>query len=344
MPSSFAITTATNTVLLDGGRRGQASFTVSNTGGRATRGRARIVPQNPAAAPWLTLDGQTERDFLIAGTQQYTVQVTVPPAAPAGSYTFRLDMVGVDNPDEDFIQGPSVAFQVPEPVVVVKKPFPWWIVAVAAAVIIVAAVAAYLLWPRSVTVPLVVGRFQPAAQGTLEAVGLKLGPVVTVVPGSTDEGIVLTQQPAAGTRVPREAAVALWVAGPPPTATPTSLPSTPIPLPSGSIFVKNNGQLAARFSVSFFVQGQPGSLASGPFASTVSKSLDIPPGAADITVQIQVLAFPNWKTIYTVGYASPVSKCFNFTGTAQVDEVSCRIRPDVLELSPFMRDRLLINP
>jgi hypothetical protein len=338
MPSSFAITTATNTVLLDGGRRGQASFTVSNTGGRATRGRARIVPQNPASTPWLTLDGQTERDFVIAGTQQYTIQVAVPPAAPAGSHTFRLDMVGVDNPDEDFVQGPSVAFQVPEPVVVVKKPFPWWIVAVAAAVIVVAAVAAYLLWPRSVTVPLVVGRFQPAAQGTLEAAGLKLGPVVTIVPGSTDEGIVLTQQPAAGTQVPREAAVALWVAGPPPTAT---------PMASGSISVKNNGAFAARFTVSYSLNGQPGSQDSGSFAVGVTKDVTIPPGATSVTVDFQALTFVSWTTVKTLSYPGPVGKCFTVSGTAlaaQVDEVRCFVIP-VREFATLIRDRpFLINP
>jgi eukaryotic-like serine/threonine-protein kinase len=336
MPSSFAFTTATNTVLLDGSRRGQVAFTVSNTGGRATRGRARIVPQNPAATPWLTLDGQTERDFLIAGTQQYTVKLTVPPDAPAGSYNFRLDMVGVDNPDEDFIQGPGVVFQVPEPIVEVKKPFPWWIVAVAAAVIVVAAVGAYLLWPRSVTVPLVVGHFQPAAQGTLEAVGLKLGPVVTVVPGSTAEGIVLTQQPAAGTQVPREAAVALWIAGP---------PATPTPLSSGSISVKNNGAFAARFTVSYSLNGQPGSQDSGGFAVGVTKDVAIPPGAAGITVDFQALTFVSWTTVQTLSYPGPVSKCFTLSGTAlaaHVDEVSCFVIP-VREFPTLLRERLFLN-
>src|ERR671932_286499 len=112
MPSSFAITTATNSLPLDPNRRSQASFTVSNIGGRAVRGRARIVPQNAAAAPWLTLAGDAERDFAIASTQQFAVQIAVPPTAPAGNYPFRLDMVGVENPDEDLTQGPTVTFVV----------------------------------------------------------------------------------------------------------------------------------------------------------------------------------------------------------------------------------------
>src|SRR5918911_5611735 len=147
MPSSFAITTATNSIPLDPNRRNQASFTVSNTSGRAVRGRGRIVPQNSAAAPWLTLAGDAERDFPISGTQQYAVQIAVPPTAPAGNYPFRLDMVGVDNPDEDLTQGPTVPLVVPEPVVV-KKPFPWWIL-VAAALAVIILVGGFLFFRSS---------------------------------------------------------------------------------------------------------------------------------------------------------------------------------------------------
>jgi hypothetical protein len=78
MPSPFAITTASNTVLLNDKRQGQVSFTVSNISGRPLRGRARLVPQNPATAGWLKIIGEAERELAIAGTQQCPVQVTVP--------------------------------------------------------------------------------------------------------------------------------------------------------------------------------------------------------------------------------------------------------------------------
>jgi len=136
MPSSFAITTAANSTPLDANRKGQTVFTVSNTSMRALRGRARIVSDNPAAAAWFKLTGDTERDFTLNGTQQYAVQIAVPPTVAAGNYTVRLDMVGVDNPDEDFTPGPSVTFAVPAPLPV-KKPFPWWIIAIIAVIVLV---------------------------------------------------------------------------------------------------------------------------------------------------------------------------------------------------------------
>ena len=136
MPSPFTITAATNSLRLDSKRQAETTFTVYNGTGRNTRGRAGLVPQDPAAAPWLTLVDDAERDFPIAGTQQYTVKIAPPPDAPAGNYPFRLDVLAVDNPDEDLTQGPSVTFEVPAPEPVGKK-FPWWILIVALVVLLV---------------------------------------------------------------------------------------------------------------------------------------------------------------------------------------------------------------
>ena len=143
MASPFAITTASNTVLLNDKRQGQVTFTVNNISGRPLRGRARLVPQNPAIADWLKIAGDAERDLVIAGTQQYTAQVSVPPKGAAGNYTFRLDMVAVDNPDEDFTQGPTVTFQAPA---TGGTGFPWWILLVALALLVLVGGGAAVAW------------------------------------------------------------------------------------------------------------------------------------------------------------------------------------------------------
>lgn len=112
MPSPFAITAAANTVRLDANRRGEATFTVSNVLTRRLQGRALLVTEDPTVAAWLTLVGSAERDFEVAGTQQYPVRIAAPATVPTGVYPFRLDMVGVENPDELFTQGPTVAIEV----------------------------------------------------------------------------------------------------------------------------------------------------------------------------------------------------------------------------------------
>jgi hypothetical protein len=131
MPSPFAVTAVSNSVSLDDKRHGEAAFTVFNASGRPIRGRARPVPESAQANAWLSLAGVAERDFPIAGTEQYTVHIAVPRDAPAGSYAFRLDMVGVENPDELFTQGPTISFEVPE--AAPAKAFPWWAIIAAVA-------------------------------------------------------------------------------------------------------------------------------------------------------------------------------------------------------------------
>src|SRR5207253_9939754 len=66
---------------------------------------------------------------------QVVVQLNVPPASPPGSYSFRLDAVSEVNPDEDFTEGPSVAFDVAAPPPAKKKKFPWWILIVVGAIV-----------------------------------------------------------------------------------------------------------------------------------------------------------------------------------------------------------------
>ena len=116
MAAPFVITSPTNTVLLGTDRTGQAAFTVSNQTGRAVRARASVAALDPTQVGWLAVTGMAERDYPSGGTEQITVTVTVPPDLAAGLYPFRLDVTSVVNPDEDWAQGPVVAFQVPEPI------------------------------------------------------------------------------------------------------------------------------------------------------------------------------------------------------------------------------------
>ena len=144
MPNPFSITAATETVRLDAQGRGSNTFTVSNISGRSRRGRARLIPAEPGQASWLSLDGEAERDFTADGTHQYTVRIAVPPGTPAGRHTFGLDVVSVENPDEEWSQGPKVAFEVPA-TAPPKKPFPWWIIAVILGLLLVGSLVVWLL-------------------------------------------------------------------------------------------------------------------------------------------------------------------------------------------------------
>src|SRR5262249_32281641 len=128
----FAITAARETVTLDNQGRADVSFTASNTGPKSIAGRARLVPLGSAKADWLSLEGEQERNFAKGEAHQLTVRIAVPSGTSVRKYSFRLNIISVENPDDEFTEGPSVSFEVKE-LTVAQAParkFPWWIVAV----------------------------------------------------------------------------------------------------------------------------------------------------------------------------------------------------------------------
>jgi WD40 repeat protein len=155
----FAITVARDIVTLDEQGRAQVSFTVSNTGPKSLAGRAKLVALGSTKDAWLTLEGEPERSFAKGESHQFTVKIAAPPGTPAGKHAFRLNVISVENPDDDFTEGPSVSFEVKElpPVAPPPRKFPWWIVAVAAILVIGAGIITWLLIPQKIKVPPLIG-------------------------------------------------------------------------------------------------------------------------------------------------------------------------------------------
>jgi hypothetical protein len=132
----FSITATSTSVRLDSGRHGEVPFTVSNLTAGTLRGRGKIVTTDPKIASWFKIAGEAERDFAPNGTQQYTVQLNAAPGANPGKYSFRLDVVSVQLPDEEYTQGPNVGFEIASPVIPPKPSFPLWIIPVLVVIIL----------------------------------------------------------------------------------------------------------------------------------------------------------------------------------------------------------------
>lgn len=223
MSTPFAITAASNSLFLDEDRAGEVTFTVSNQSGRAIEGRARLVVEEAEAEAeteaeaWVRLRGAAQRTFAIAGTEQYTAVIEVPEEAPGGSYTLRLDMVGEERPDEQYVEGPRVRFEVAEAVATAAGSFPWKLAAAVAAVLIIGGgVLAYDHFlgpdrPETGIVPAVAGLSPRQASEALMAAGfpswkhreehndsVSLGRVIGTIPGAraevaTDRTIVVLE-------------------------------------------------------------------------------------------------------------------------------------------------------
>jgi PASTA domain len=209
----FAITAARETVTLDNEGRADVSFTASNSGPKSMAGRMKLVPLGPTKAAWLSLEGEPERNFAKGEAHQLTVHIAVPRGTPVGKYSFRLNIISVENPDDEFTEGPSVSFEVKELASAAPRKFPWWIVAIAAA-LVGAGIITWLLIPQKVVVPGVVGMPYQEAIERLDA--KKLEYIVSdqrVVTGKVKVDAIANQSPAADERVPLGTKVTLTLEG-----------------------------------------------------------------------------------------------------------------------------------
>ncbi len=135
MPS-FTVTAAGQSVQIDQAGGGQAAFTVTNTTAASVTGRLLVTPQAPAPTEWFTIAGPATRSFAPGAAESVAAQVVVPRGTAPGTYSFRVDAVAENNPDEDFTEGPPVSFEVKPAAVATKKPFPWWILIIVALVLL----------------------------------------------------------------------------------------------------------------------------------------------------------------------------------------------------------------
>lgn len=149
MPRAFDITAATESVNLSASGQGEIAFTVSNALRVPVRARATVMVDGQARRDWTVIAGEPERDFATDGTQQFIVKLQAPPGTPPGRYTFHLLVSNVANTDEQYADGPTVSFVVPEAAPVVKKAFPWWIVALVGGVIVIGGGVAAIIGGRS---------------------------------------------------------------------------------------------------------------------------------------------------------------------------------------------------
>jgi hypothetical protein len=262
MAKSFAITTtATSTLKVDARGHAEAVFTVTNVAPRPVRGMARAKELDDTKREWLSIAGETERDFGAGTTQQFTVNLDVPVSTPpaavgAAKYPFRLDVGSAMNPDEDFTEGPTVTVEVTPAATEIKPPPPrrlWWIIPVAAVVLIGIVIVAWLLLrPKKVEVPNVVGKPVAEATSILAAGKLKANVGETKVTGTVPEGSVAEQSPASGSdSVPEGSNVDLIVEAPRPVPSPvpTQIPTQRINVALGKTTTQSStgfGGVSAR--------------------------------------------------------------------------------------------------
>ncbi|HEX7897225.1 MAG TPA: PASTA domain-containing protein [Planctomycetota bacterium] len=267
MSRSFAITTPVNTLELAGKASGEVTLTVTNQTDRALRGTARLVPIDPTRKEWIrVVDGEEERSFAPKGTHQYKVKVDVPQDTPKGAYTFRMDFVSSENPDEDSTPGPAIAVKVAASAPPAPNKFPMWIIPVIAVVVIGIGIGLYFALrgggepaAETVDVPDLKGKTVEEAGGALTALGLasRMGEVKDVA--GAKPGTVVGQTPAAGEKAPKGSEVEINPqAAPPPPPDEVAVPVvTGKPVDSAKVALYEAG-FSIKMGEPKFTGGAPG--------------------------------------------------------------------------------------
>ena len=108
-------------------RTGTAQFTVNNTSDSTMNAQLSLAVQGSASADWFSIDGDSERKLTPSKSETVNVKVAVPATASAGTYPFRLRVAAVNDPDNDFVDGPTTVAEVEQAAApVVKKGIAWW--------------------------------------------------------------------------------------------------------------------------------------------------------------------------------------------------------------------------
>jgi beta-lactam-binding protein with PASTA domain len=192
----FDLTAATDFVQLNTDGKGEATFTVTNNSTRSLRAQVRLRPLEETKSEWLSQAGETEYDFTPNATRQVVITVQAPAAILSGKYSFRIDIIPVDNPDEDYSEGPIVTLRCglpPQP----TRPFPWLrLIALSAALVLICALV-YLLIPKKVDVPKVINLSFVDAEKEIVRRGLIVEKIIKDDPDVIDER-VLDQDPKEG--------------------------------------------------------------------------------------------------------------------------------------------------
>jgi hypothetical protein len=106
--TTFNVVAASDRVPLDSSRHGRASFKATNTTSRQVRGQARVVTIGDSRPDWFSLEGDSQRLFAASATLQFDVAVELP-AGASGEHKFRMSVVGIEVPDEDYGQSEPVS-------------------------------------------------------------------------------------------------------------------------------------------------------------------------------------------------------------------------------------------
>ncbi len=124
----FAISTSSSIVKSKSEGRTTILYSVTNQSGRSIEGLASVNAGSISDLIRLHDDDATEYLFQTGETRDYRLLIDDASSIDAGGYPVRLDMTGTENPDELYVEGPTVSLQVEGLEPEESKGLKWWVI------------------------------------------------------------------------------------------------------------------------------------------------------------------------------------------------------------------------
>lgn len=217
MAQSFAVSAVETKVKLSGEpqkpREGRCTFIVTNNSAASITGRVKVIPQGETKKEWFTVEASSiEREYAPSESFNVTVNISIPPDIPSGTYSFRLDAFAEEHPHEDYTEGQTMKVEV-EPSPPPAKKTNWWLYLLigGAIVLLLVIVVLVISCPGETRVPDLSGLAYTEARNTLDEIGLEDSIVQSDLPPDTSSWIVVEQNPAAETPVEENSTVELVI-------------------------------------------------------------------------------------------------------------------------------------
>lgn len=135
--TKWVVTAAAERIALDEQRRGETTFTVTNSGAGADRVVFDVFAGEGADPSWFTVD-DPQRLVRAGASVSFLVKLAVPAEAPAGTHDVQARVYSVDSaPEESSVLSPRVVLEVPAEPAPASRRSPWLLVAAAGLVLVI---------------------------------------------------------------------------------------------------------------------------------------------------------------------------------------------------------------
>ncbi len=200
----FEVTAQNDRIKVRAGESSTLELTVTNTTDRKLNRLVRIVPENTDHSDWISIHGDSGKNFAPGGTQKITIKFSPPVKTSPGKSKCRVLVAEERDSDENFTDI-TLEYEIKEPKEIPKRKILPWILAACGDVVIIAGVIWFVTRDKEIPVVPDVVKLHDINKAFREAERVGLEPLFQIIPKSGGiAGNFKKQDPVAGSPIPED--------------------------------------------------------------------------------------------------------------------------------------------